>query len=339
LERISIILSIVPYLAHFNLNIKHPNGVLKMNMKNENTEQNRPLHCSNLPISIERGEIRFAGEVMSTSRLLDRVQQELNSLIDKMRENGSPLAEVTDLVFLTDIMLEKEFDRPDDIVVYLLAREGCTFNSMIFDDLRSIVLGIARNELTEEHLFRAFLRAVFPRDWLSTVKLDGGESSGVRQEETSPGGTSPELISHSSAISDGAVQDRHRPIVIDGENAGIWRIDTGALRKVQQKLNVFIDRICSSKSTGNHVVETYVFLDHLLEAEFYARGNDCITSPEKVDLLEAAIVAKAKDDTVVVELTWIAECIAAGVLSVNDLIELRRSKIKDRQRDTSATTD
>src|SRR5262245_50745323 len=114
-----------------------------------------------------------------------------------MRENGSPLAEVTDLMILPDITLEKEFDRPDDILVYLLSRQGCTFNVKIFNGLKDVVLGLARNELTEQHLFSAYLRAAFPWDWLRTV-VDSEESSSARPEETGPGPAGPESFSNKS---------------------------------------------------------------------------------------------------------------------------------------------
>jgi hypothetical protein len=298
------------------------------------------LHCSNLPISIYRGEIRFAGEAISASGLLDRVQQELNSQIDKMRENGSPLAEVTDIMILTDIILEKEFDRPDDILVYLLARKGCMFNATIFKGLKDVVLGLARNELTEDHLFSAYLRAAFPWDWLRTAGLDTGESSGPRSAERGTPRADPELFSNVSELGSEVSKDKCRPIVIDGEHAGIARIDTGPLREVQLKLNAFINRICSSKHTGNQVFETHVFLSHILETEFYSRDSDRICSPQYVDLLAAASAAEAKSPDAgdaLQELTLIAECIARDELSVADLTQFRRST--DRQDDTSTPTD
>jgi hypothetical protein len=297
------------------------------------------LSCSNLPIWIHRDEIRFAGEVVSASGLLDKLQQELNSCIEKMRENGSPLTEVTDLVILTDIIVEKELDRPVDILVYLLAREGCSVNSTVFDGLRGIVLGLARNELTEQHLFEAYLRAVFPTDWLRTYRRDQepGESSCVHAVDARTGS---EMSSQGPRPGNEVTKDRRRPIMVDGENAGIGRLDTGPLRELQQKLNAYIDRICSAKNTGNQVFETYVFLEHLLETEFYSRESDCIYSPRYVELLAAADAAGVKNrdvGDVLVELSSIADCVAAGMLSVDDLTQFRRSISTDRQPSSSPT--
>jgi hypothetical protein len=119
------------------------------------------------------------------------------------------------------------------------------------------------------------------------------------------------------------ITDRRRPILIDAENAGIGRIDTGPLRWVQQELNKYIDKICNSINTGNQVFETKLVLHNLLEHKFY-NGGVWILAPLLVDLLISIDEAgsTARTDKVYKVLSFVADRIAAGEISTDRLYDL-----------------
>jgi len=83
-------------------------------------------------------------------------------------------------------------------------------------------------------------------------------------------------------LSNAKVIDRRRPIAFNG--VVFQRVDTDPLRKLQQEVNAYIDRICTSANTGNQVYETTNLLRHLLQTEFCTRGT-LMVSKELVELL------------------------------------------------------
>ena len=67
------------------------------------------------------------------------------------------------MLVLQDIMLEKDLDRADEMIVYLLARPGCNFDFGLYSRLKEISMSVVRNELTGEQLFALFFSVAFNR--------------------------------------------------------------------------------------------------------------------------------------------------------------------------------
>jgi hypothetical protein len=128
------------------------------------------LSRSNLPVRFWGKEIRWDGDEVSPEELLSRIQQELNAKIDEIRQKGSPINTVEDVMMLTEVLLEKDLDRADHLILYLLARPECNFSLHIYETLRDISFGIFYNQLTSDDLFNAYLRAAFPIDWLEQLQ-------------------------------------------------------------------------------------------------------------------------------------------------------------------------
>ena len=121
------------------------------------------LRCENLSVTISGDTIYANREKITALDLLNGIQKSLNHHIDILREDGCPLQKIADLLVLQDIMLEKELDRADEMIVYLLARPGCNFDFGLYSRLKEISMSVVRNELTGEQLFALFFSVAFNR--------------------------------------------------------------------------------------------------------------------------------------------------------------------------------
>jgi hypothetical protein len=121
------------------------------------------LRCENFPVTIAGETVYSNHEKITSVDLLEKLQRFLNSYIDQIRNEGCPLQKVADLLVLQDIMLEKDLDRADDMIVYLLARPGCNFDFGLYGRLKEIAMSVVRNELTGDQLFSLWYSVAFHR--------------------------------------------------------------------------------------------------------------------------------------------------------------------------------
>ncbi len=193
------------------------------------------------------------------SKLLDDLQQEIHEEIERIRKTGCPRSKIADLALLMDIMLEKDFDRIDRILIYRIAKEKeKTDLGLIYwmDDILRLVrhTGV---DITELH------------SWLTEMAC--------RKWETSTAFPTPtkELSNPADTVGNGSkkiIVDQHRPIAYDDNSGEFIRVDTESLRSIQAQLNDFIDYVCSAEETGNLVVDMCDLLEHLLDTNFFCSG-------------------------------------------------------------------
>jgi hypothetical protein len=114
------------------------------------------LRCENLPVTIAGETIYANHEKITAQDLLNRLEKVLTRRIESIREDGYPLEKIADFLVLQDIMFEKDLDRADEMIVYLLARPGCNFDFALYDRLKEIAMALIHNKLTGDQLFRLF---------------------------------------------------------------------------------------------------------------------------------------------------------------------------------------
>src|SRR6187401_3680395 len=76
--------------------------------------------CSNLELNC-RMKSHGGKEEDVPKELLDALEKEINSHIEFLRRSGCPKHKIVDLATLIDIMLEKDLDRLDRILLYRLS--------------------------------------------------------------------------------------------------------------------------------------------------------------------------------------------------------------------------
>ena len=216
----------------------------------------------NLSLSFGSYDNSHNWKEVPNSKLLDNLQQEIHEEIERIRQTGCPRSKIADLALLMDIMLEKDLDRTDRILVYRIAKEkektGLGLIYWLEDILRLVrYTGV---DVTELH---SWLVEMACRKWETSTAFP------IPMEELS--NTAYTVGNGSKKI----IADQHRPIAYD-DNAGEFvRVDTEPLRRIQAELNDFIDRICCAEDTGALVVDMSDLLKVLLDTNFFC--SDWIT--------------------------------------------------------------
>jgi hypothetical protein len=118
--------------------------------------------CSNLPFRFSDESQFHAEEKVSLPELLAALQKEINSHIESLRGNGCPKQKIVDLATLIDIMLEKDLDRLDRMLLYRLSSQNGRFDPRLFQWLESLAMAYWFHQLTEDDLSRLLSQLAYP---------------------------------------------------------------------------------------------------------------------------------------------------------------------------------
>jgi hypothetical protein len=228
------------------------------------------------------GEQYHRRQPVSLPELLDELQKEINSQIDSLRRSGFPKQKIVDLASLIDIMLEKDLDRLDRMLLYRLSSQNGRFDPRLFHWLESLAMAYWVNQLTEGDLCRLLTQRTFTNETENSKSGTEASNSHRTEEELTPASGEPRGDAQIQPNRDSV--DELRPIaVFDEELHNFVRIDTEPLRKVQAQVNDFINRICSSRSAGFEVFYVCRVLAHFVDTDFSGMGvlNDLLESANR----------------------------------------------------------
>jgi hypothetical protein len=283
--------------------------------------------CSNLPLRFSDALQFHAGEEASLPELLAALQKEINSHIESLRRNGCPKQKIVDLATLIDIMLEKDLDRLDRMLLYRLSSQNGRFDPRLFQWLESLALAYWFHEFTEDDLWRLLSHLAYPS---TENSRSGAETLNSHSKEVE--------LTPASGKADGGAQtepnrsyvDEVRPIAFEEAPCEFVRVDMEPLRKVQAQVNDFINRLCSSRSFSTEVFYVCRVLAHVVDTDFSGIG---ILS----QLLESANrPATGSSDDVLNALKTAAYHIERGVYSAEELrkalTELWNKKRDEREK-------
>jgi hypothetical protein len=283
--------------------------------------------CSNLPFRFSDESQFHAEEKVSLPELLAALQKEINSHIESLRGNGCPKQKIVDLATLIDIMLEKDLDRLDRMLLYRLSSQNGRFDPRLFQWLESLAMAYWFHQLTEDDLSRLLSQLAYPS---TENSKSGAETLNSHSKEVE--------LTPASGKSDGGVQtgpnrscvDEGRPIAFEEAPCEFVRVDMEPLRKVQAQVNDFINRLCSSRSFSTEVFYICRVLSHVVDTDFSGMGD-------LSQLLESANrPASGSSGDVLNVLNNIAYHIQCGDYSVEGLkkavTELRNKKREERKK-------
>ena len=216
------------------------------------------------------GEQYHRRQPVSLPELLDELQKEINSQIDSLRRSGFPKQKIVDLASLIDIMLEKDLDRLDRMLLYRLSSQNGRFDPRLFHWLESLAMAYWFNQLTELDLCRLLTQRTLTNETENSKSGTEASNSHRTEEELTPVSGEPSGDAQIQPSRDSV--DELRPIAFDEELGDFVRVDTEFLRKIQARVNDSIDRICSSRNTGIEVFYVSRVLAHFVATDFWGMG-------------------------------------------------------------------
>jgi hypothetical protein len=156
----------------------------------------------------------FTQKKKSPFQLLAALQKEINSHIESLRGNGCPKQKIVDLATLIDIMLEKDLDRLDRMLLYRLSSQNGRFDPRLFQWLESLAMAYWFHQLTEDDLSRLLSQLAYPstensKSGAETLNSHSKEVELTPASGKSDGGCRPDPIEAASTKVDQSPSRRH----------------------------------------------------------------------------------------------------------------------------------